>query len=157
MLLAQALPPVAAPGLPPFSFQHKEKRATKHAVQPEPNFTVTYCAVEMDGSSLALETSERAVAQLVEAVRLAELRGKNELLIINIAPWLQAGANEATEVALQQENFEEAMEKVCLRLKRGMPEIRLSRRAGEFDLRCYLGVEKPTDHIYEDDWISDSR
>jgi|GEM_PF-3258093 len=157
MLLAQALPPVAVPGLPPFTFQRQKKTAVKHVVQPEPTFTVTYSAVVMDGSNMWRESCELAVAHVMEAVRLTELRGKNELLITNITPWVEVGADDATEITLQQEKFEEALKKVCQRLKRDMPEIRLSLRAGEFDLRCYLGTEKPTDHIYEDDWVSDSR
>jgi len=157
MLLAQALPPIAAPGLPPITFQRQEKTAIKHVTLPEPSFTVTYSAVVMDGSTLWRETNERSVAYVMEAVRLTELRGKNELLITNITPWGQAGADDATEVTVQQEKFEEALKKVCLRLKREMPEIRLSLHAGEFNLRCYLGTEKPTDHVHEDDWISDSR
>ena len=100
---------------------------------------------------------EVAFGQLMEGIRLAELRGKTEMVICNIALDTIAGERDATIVVEAQEEIEDIIEDVSKRLGREMPECRLTLRTGEFDIRCYLGREKPSDFVFEDDMMSDSR
>ena len=78
-----------------------------------------------------------------EAIRLAELRGKSELLMSNVTPWVKINKGEIFNVPETQEVVEKLLVKVCARLKRDVPEVRLTLRGSEFDIRCYLGREKP--------------
>lgn len=123
----------------------------------EPMFHSTPHAMYMDGRHLTREDHDVALGQLQEAIRLAELRGKSELLISNIAPWARPGESDLSRVPEMQERIEDILAEACARLGREMPETRLSLHFGEFHIRCYMGRERPTDHIHEEDWLSDSR
>ena len=46
---------------------------------------------------------------------------------------------------------------VCTKLGHEMPVCRLALQNGEFSIRCYLGRDKPTDHVFGEDWLSDTR
>lgn len=127
------------------------------AVLPKPGFEVTHASIWMDGSNLWRESTEAAVSQIIEAIRLAELRGKSDLLMSNVTPWVKINKGEIFNVPETQERVEKLLVKACARLKREVPEIRLTLRGSEFDIRCYLGREKPSDHVFEDDWNSDYR
>lgn len=156
MLYAAGPSPDAHTSVPPSAFM-TDNRTASTAVLSEPVFEVTHSSVIMDGSNLWRETFESALSHVIEAIRLAELRRKTELLMSNVTPWVKIENDEITNVPETLERVEELLAKACTRLKREMPEIRLTLRGAEFDIRCYLGREKPSDHIFEDDWNSDSR
>ncbi len=154
MIQAERLPsPVASPrvGMPPPS-----ARPAGHA-RGRKMFHTTPHALCMDGRHLARENHDVALAQLQEAIRLAELHGKSELLIGDIAPRARPGEGDPAQVPEVQGRIEEILAEACARLGREMPETRLSLHFGKFHIRCYLGREKPSDHIHEEDWLSDSR
>lgn len=123
----------------------------------EPDLRITHSTVCLNGKNICRQPTEVSLTQIVEAIRLAELRGKSELLLVNVTPWINISLGKITSVPETQSRIEELLRKACLRLKRDVPEVRLSLRGGEFDVRCYLGREKPTDFVFEDDWLSDSR
>jgi len=133
------------------------KRLPPTQKSPEPIFETTPRAIRMDGSHLSRELHEVAVGQMVEALRMAEFRKRSELLICNIAPWVKVGKSDVTRVPETQDRVMQILSDACDYLGRDIPEARLTLHFGEFDIRCYLGREKPTDHVYEEDWISDSR
>lgn len=156
MLQAETLSPLAASPAPFARTQARPARPTRHG-HGEPMFHTTPHALCMDGCHLAREDHAVALGLLQEAIRLAELRGKSELLIGNIAPWARPGESDLSRVPEMQSRIEEILAEACARLGREMPQTRLSLHFGEFHIRCYLGREKPTDHIHEEDWLSDSR
>lgn len=156
MLYAGTIPAGALSSVPPSAFMPSLSEVTP-AVLPEPKFEVTHSSVCMDGSNLWRESFDAALTHVIEAIRLAELRGKSELLMSDVTPWVKIDKGEISNVPETQERVEELVAKACARLKRDVPEIRLTLRGSEFDIRCYLGREKPSDHVFEDDWNSDSR
>ena len=156
MLHAQPHPTTSVPAFPLMAYKTTPKLFAPVPAR-EQMFTVTMSSVTMDGSNLWREPVEVAFGQLMEGIRLAELRGKSEMVICNIALDTIAGERDATIVVEAQEEIEDIIEDVSKRLGREMPECRLNLRAGEFDIRCYLGREKPSDYVFEDDMISDSR
>ena len=111
----------------------------------------------MDGRNLWREPQDVAVAQLAEALRLADLRGKSELYICNIAPWIKVGQADTGQVPIIQDKILRYLQAASQQLDRDVPACRLDLRHGEFGIRCYLGRMKPTDHVYEEDLFSDSR
>lgn len=123
----------------------------------EPNPRVTHSTVCLNGKNIWRQPLEVSLTQIIEAIRLADLRGKSELMLLDVTPWVNIGQGKITNVPETQIRIEELLSKACMRLKRDVPEVRLSLRGSEFDVRCYLGREKPTDHVFEDDWNSDSR
>ena len=120
-------------------------------------FEMTYQSVEIDGSSFYRDGQDVVVAQLAEALRLADLRGKQELFIANIAPWIRVGQDDTGKVPIIQDRIETRLRAACERLQREMPVCRLDLNRGEFGIRCYLGKNRPTDYIHEEDLFSDSR
>lgn len=156
MLLAEAHQSSAFADVQPAAFMPMP-RISEVEAYAEQNLRVTHSTVSLNGKNLWREPVETALSQIIEAIRLAELRGKSEMMLLNVTPWVNIGDGEITNVLETQTRVEELLAKACARLKRDVPEIRLSLRGGEFDIRCYLGREKPTDHIFEDDWVSDSR
>jgi hypothetical protein len=146
----------AVTSVPPAAFMTPLGEAAP-AVLPEPTFEVTHSSVRMDGRNLWREPFASALDHVIEAIRVAELRGKSELLMSDVTPWVKIVKGEISNVPETQKHVEELISRACARLKRDIPEIRLTLRGGEFDIRCYLGREKPSDHVFEDDWNSDSR
>jgi len=153
---AGTLPTDAITSIPP-SVMLSSPRDLSPVVLPEPSFEVTHSSVRMDASNMWRESTYSALSQIIEAIRLAELRGKSEMLMSNVTPWVKINKGEIFNVPETLERVEELLVKACARLKRDVPEIRLTLRGSEFDIRCYLGREKPSDHVFEDDWNSDSR
>ncbi|MEE9388313.1 MAG: hypothetical protein V3U96_06855 [Paracoccaceae bacterium] len=128
--------------------------------QPSPNsqlIEISFRSVEFNGQNLSRELDDVIVGQLVEAVRLSDLRDKNEMNINNIAPWVEVGHEDSCQVPILQKKIQKNLERACAQLKRPVPECRLNLSRGEFSIRCYLGRNKPTDHIYNEDLVSDSR
>ncbi len=120
-------------------------------------FELGFQSIEMDAANLCSVPEDVAIGQLAEAIHLADQRAKPELNINNIAPWINVGQKEAAQVPIIQDKIQQQLAAACLKLKRAIPECRLDLRQGEFGIRCYMGRFKPTDHIFEEDLISDSR
>ena len=94
---------------------------------------------------------------MVEAVRLADLRAKPELKINNISPWIAVGSDASCQVPILQKKIQNYLAQACKTLKRAVPECRLDLSHGAYGIRCYLGRTKPTDHVFDEDFVSDSR
>ncbi|MFV2002059.1 MAG: hypothetical protein ACC619_03675 [Paracoccaceae bacterium] len=120
-------------------------------------FEVGFSAVEMDGRNLWREPAEIAFGQLDEAVQLAQIRGKSELLICNITPWIKVGHDKTSQVPEIESHILEILAAVYQFRGQNMPPCRLDLQNGEFGIRCYLGRSVPTDHIFAEDQLSDSR
>ncbi|MEE9428543.1 MAG: hypothetical protein V3V25_10390 [Paracoccaceae bacterium] len=118
---------------------------------------MSFRSVEMDGCNLWREPDDVAVGQLAEALRLADLHGKSELKINNITPWIAVGHVDSCRVPTYQRKIQGYLELACEKLKRQVPECRLDLSRGEYGIRCYLGRVRPTDHVYDEDLVSDSR
>ncbi len=122
-----------------------------------PLIKVSFRTVELDGQNLWREPEDVVVGQLAEAIRLADRRDMTELKINNIAPWIAVGDADSCQVPILQKKIQQKLEIACERVKRPMPECRLDLSHGDYGIRCYLGRIKPTDHVYEEDFVSDSR
>ncbi len=118
---------------------------------------MNYSAVEMDGRNLLREQDNVVVAQLCEAMRLADLRGKEELLIENITPWVKVGRTDTSKVPVVQDKIERLIQAACRQIGRASPVCRLDLRHGIFNIRCYLGRTRPSDFVHDEDMLSDSR
>lgn len=156
MLHAEAISPIAAIPAPLHALQIPADIAISEPEAPR-MFEVTFSAVEMDGQNLWREQAKIAFGQFGEAIRLAEIRGKSELLICNIAPWIKIGIDDTSQVTEVENHILEILSAACQFLGRRMPECRLDLRHGEFGIRCYMGRDKPSDHLFEEDLLSDSR
>ncbi|PHQ97532.1 MAG: hypothetical protein COB40_04330 [Marinosulfonomonas sp.] len=155
MIHAEAVSPINATTFPVGSIQ-KPVKPTGTATCTK-KFKVAFQSVEFDGRGLWHEEDPVAVSQLAEALRSAASRGKSELNINNITPWIIVGEDETRQVPIIQQNIQRNLAAACEKLGREVPETRLDLQRGEFAIRCYLGRIKPTDHIYAEDLISDSR
>jgi len=132
--------------------------AAKDGLQPPVRLIeMTFRTVELDGRNLWREPENVAVGQLAESVRLADLRTKSELYIRNIAPWISVGQEESYQVPILQSKIQGYLAQACKKLRRPEPACRLDLSRGEYGIRCYLGRIKPTDHVYTQDLVSDSR
>ncbi len=155
MIQAEAVSPNDATIISAGSFQEPVKPTRVTAALKK--FKVAYQSIEFDGCGLWHEQDQVAVNQLAEALRVAEAHGKFELNINNFTPWIKIGEDETKQVPIIQQDIQRNLATACEKLGRDIPESRLDLQRGEFAIRCYLGRTKPTDHIYEEDLISDSR
>ena len=156
MLPAEAIAPTTSRNAPAGRLEPEHAGASALAQLPR-LLAMTYSTVTMDGRNLWREHADVAVAQLSEALRLADLRGKQELLIENITPWIEVGQPETGRVPVIQKRIERHLAAACRRIGRDEAVCRLDLNRGIFSIRCYLGRMKPTDYVYEEDLISDSR
>lgn len=136
---------------------HPPVKTGRGATPMSKRVNLTFQAVEFEGVDIYHQSDESAVSHLAEALRLAETRGKSELKINNITPWIKVGEDETGQVPIIQNEIERKLAIACKKLRHNIPECRLDLHRGEFAIRCYLGRMKPSDHIYEEDLMSDSR
>ncbi len=130
---------------------------TREADAPGRLIEISFRSVELDGRNLWREPADVVVGQLAEAVRLADLHDMVELNINNITPWIAVGDADSCQVPILQKKLMQKLKLACERIKRPMPASRLNLSHGEYSIRCYLGRFKPTDHVYDEDFLSDSR
>jgi len=128
-----------------------------HAAASTRLIEMSFRAVELDGRNLWREPEDVAVGQLAEAIRLADLRGKPELKINNITPWIAVGNLESRQIPIIQKKIEHRLASACKQIRRPVPDSRLDLTHGVYGIRCYLGRTKPTDHVHDEDLLSDSR
>ena len=119
--------------------------------------SISFSAIEIDGSNFNFDPREVTIERLAIALRLAKMHGKQELMIENIAPAVHSPDKEASRVPLLKKEIESFLEVACSKSNGEMPECRLDLHNGSFGLRCYLGRMKPTDFIFAEDHLSDSR
>lgn len=155
MIQAEAISPIGATITPVGSFKRSAKSANTSGAPKK--FRVAFQSIEFDGRGLWHEKEETAISQLAEALSVADSRSKSELNINDITPWILIGEDETRQVPIIQQDIQRYLVSACARLGRDVPASRLDLHRGEFAIRCYLGRIKPTDHIYEEDLISDSR
>ncbi len=108
---------------------------------PHP-FKITWSAIEVPATTLLNDDFEVGVAAMVYAIDLAKANAREEFLVINIAPDEPVGSSQVSEV---QARLEEVISTAFSRTGRAVPEMRLSLRGHEYDLRLYIGRTKPTD------------
>ena len=125
------------------SVRSEQKRRTKPANRP---FRLTWSSVEFDGSSIGAEMYDLAVRSIAEAMKAALSNDKDELLITNMAPGAEVGS---AAVADFQDHVEALVEEAAARIGHDAPEMRLSLRGDQYDLRCYMGRTKPTDYVFD--------
>ena len=138
------------------SLSKRPNAKSLHLVTPK-TISVTFSSVEMDGRHLINDPKEVSVARLAEAMRLAQMHEKEVLMITNFAPGTKTCDQAAAKVPLIMREIQEMLELACADTLRGVPESRLDLHGGEYGLRCYLGRTKPTDFIFAEDRLSDSR
>lgn len=118
---------------------------------------VGFKSIELNGHNLWRDPENVAIGQLAEAIRLADQHQRSELNINNITPWIKIGREETAQVPIIQDKIQRHLNAACIKLQRAIPECRLDLSQGEFGIRCYMGRFKPSDHIFEEDMVSDSR
>ncbi|MGR3290387.1 MAG: hypothetical protein ACU0C9_04235, partial [Paracoccaceae bacterium] len=79
------------------------------------------------------------------------------LKINNITPWIAVGNLESRQIPIIQKKIEHRLASACKQIRRPVPDSRLDLTHGVYGIRCYLGRTKPTDHVYDEDLLSDSR
>ena len=133
--------------MPPRTFRPKKNkrpdmppRDTKHKI--------TWSAVEVHAASLLQDDFEMSVASMIQAIDLARAHKREEFLVLNIAPGAMVGSADVSEA---QQALEEVIQTAFSRTGRAAPELRLSLRGHEYDLRLYLGRTKPTDFRFDHD------
>lgn len=156
MLQAQAQTPVytvpaAVRALP--SATQPAKRVAAHVSFLE----IKFRSIDVDGTNLWREHHDVAIGQLAEALRQADLHGKPELNIDNISPQISVGDADTAQIPIIQRKIERFLAAASKKLNREMPVCRLDLHNGQFGIRCYLGRMKPTDFIFGEDLMSDSR
>lgn len=129
-----------------YSYGNVSRRS---AIPSGPAFHLTWSSVEFEGARLADDEFDAAVRQVQEAIKAGDANDKEELLIANFAPGVPVGSPVVTDLQLQ---IEEYLREAATRLGRDVPEMRLSLRGEEYDLRCYLGRSRPTDFQAEQEF-----
>jgi len=156
MYEAAAFSPTATTAVPAAILQRTG--GVNNPVPPAPGpMEVSFRSVEIEGRNLTHEPHEIVVDQLADAIRLADLRRKPELNINDITPLIEVGDADAAQVPIIQQNIQDKLMLACKKMKRPLPECRLDLSHGKFNIRCYLGRTKPSDHIFAHDLVSDSR
>jgi hypothetical protein len=89
-----------------------------------------------------------AFSELIEYCRET---GKDELLIRNIAPASKVGPNDTATVLAVQKAIVAFVCDTITKCGMDKPESRLALRQGQFDIRFYLGKQKPTNFLCEED------
>lgn len=156
MQLAQTeySPSYPIPGDPLLGLGTSEKSLTRALKKTGANVTVS--KVLLSGSEILTLERGDALQAVSEAVRLADIRGRDELTIESFAT-VEGGEIDQQNVNDLQDALEDLVAAACDQMAREFPVTRLTRHATGFDLRCYMGGEKPTDYVHIEDWISDSR
>lgn len=136
----------------------RETPAIRNRVSPLPkSVSISFSAIEIDGSNFNCDPKEVTIERLAIALRLAKMHGKQELMIENIAPAVHTSEAAGSRVPLLKKEIESYLEAACSKSNGDTPECRLDLHNGSFGLRCYLGRMKPTDFIFAEDHLSDSR
>ena len=90
-------------------------------------------------------------SELTRLINLCADTHKDELVILNIAPSSHSRVDGIDEVLTVQAQIVSTILNVTASFRQNPPEIRLSRRREEFDLRIYLGSTRPCDLLYKDE------
>lgn len=145
--MLQAAVATSASNAGPIKVAYARKKANRGAgTRVRSTICLTWSAVELAGNDLADGDFDVSVRLVIEALKSAQSNGKSELLISNIAPDVEVGSAEVTELQLR---IEALVVEAVTRLGLDQPEIRLSLRGDEYDLRCYLGRHKPSDYRFD--------
>ncbi len=134
----------------------KNKYQKIPGAMPE-KLSISFSAIEIEGADMCHDPKEVSVARIAEAMRLARVHGKEELMIADITPEIHTDQPDACQVPLIKKEIEAFLQAACTDDGFEMPECRLDLHGGQFGLRCYLGRTKPTDFIFAEDRLSDSR
>lgn len=90
-------------------------------------------------------------SELTRIIKLCANAQKDELVILNIAPSVRREGGDINEVLSIQAKIVSTVLNVTAAFRQSPPEIRLSSRRDEFDVRIYLGATRPCDLSYMDE------
>lgn len=121
----------------------------RQVAQDYDDLKLTWSAVEVEGASLTNAASEAGIAHAIDALAMARDNSREEVIVTNIASGVAVGTAEVSEL---HQKCDRIMAKAAARLGQEAPEMRLSLRGGEYDLRCYVGRTRPTDFSFDSDY-----
>jgi hypothetical protein len=107
--------------------------------------------VQIEWSQFAGFPTELICEQLTKLCQLCNDARKDELVILNIAPSFRVGTDNFGDILTIQDDIASTLLLVTAPFQPVQPEIRLSLRRGEFDMRVYLGTTCPRDFEYADE------
>lgn len=138
---------MARHAIPVHAFRGKGESVRKQPVSCRPPLIkTTWSAVEVVSDALSKCPHDAVVEAACEAYRTALADAKEELLFVNIAPGIPVGDPKVGEC---QAATERAVSDACKKMSRQPPEMRLSLRGSEYDLRCYIGHYRPSDFNFD--------
>lgn len=140
----------AANGLKPKKHKATQRQSSKQIVESL-KMGETLSAVSVDWALLRDSSRRVALSFFVRAIKFCQESQKEEFVVANIVPWIRVGRDNPSAVMQAQNDIVAIFMEAIAGRRRDIPEFRLNLRRGEFDVRFYLGKEKPTDCHFDDD------
>ena len=110
----------------------------------------TRAAISFDAADIAGLSPGEISGFLQSLIRTCALLGKQELVISNIAPQVRLGKDDLGVVPDIYDEFIAYFAKAFNAQRQNLPVHRMVLRRGEFDIRFYVGQQRPTDYEFED-------
>ncbi len=114
-------------------------------VNKQVKYEKTRDSISFDAKDIAGLSPGEISGFLQSLIRICGSLGKQELVISNIAPQVQLGKGDLGVVPNIHDEFVVHFANAFFTQGRNLPEHRLVLRRGEFDIRFYVGHERPTE------------
>ena len=114
-------------------------------VNKQVKYEKTRDSISFDAKEIAGLSPGEISGFLQSLIQICGSLGKQELIISNIAPQVQLGKGDLGVVPNIHDEFVVHFANAFFTQGRNLPEHRLVLRRGEFDIRFYIGHERPTD------------
>ena len=114
-------------------------------VNKQVKYEKTRDSISFDAEDIAGLSPGEISGFLQSLIRICGSLGKQELIISNIASQVQLGKGDLGVVPNIHDEFVVHFANAFFTQGRNLPEHRLVLRRGEFDIRFYIGHERPTD------------
>ena len=114
-------------------------------VNKQVKYEKTRDSISFDAKDIAGLSPGEISGFLQSLIRICGSLGKQELIISNIASQVQLGKGDLGVVPNIHDEFVVHFANAFFTQGRNLPEHRLVLRRGEFDIRFYIGHERPTD------------
>ena len=114
-------------------------------VNKQIRYEKTRASLSFDAADIAGFSPGEISGFLQSLIRICASLGKQELVISNIAPQVRLGKGDLGVVPSIHDEFVVHFANAFFTQGRNLPEHRLVLRRGEFDIRFYVGHERPTE------------
>lgn len=114
-------------------------------VNKQVKYEKTRDSISFDAKDIAGLSPGEISDFLQSLIQICGSLGKQDLVISNIAPQVRLGKGDLGVVPNIHDEFVVHFANAFFTQGRNLPEHRLVLRRGEFDIRFYIGHERPTD------------